>query len=263
VTFRNAFVLIGLLLLSNVYCQNKYIKIWGQVIDQENGAPVPYANVGLVNFSLGTSTNMEGYFELKVPLGGLTNQDSIKISSLGFKNEILPVSDDADQFLVIRLIGISYQIREVVILDVDPEKVLTEAFKRVKDNYSNKPYSANCFYRHYCKEDEKYGRLIEAAYDYYDAFGHEKLFRSPDEKLEFKVHQLRRSYDFTDNSYAHVPIAINESLRRDVISYNGVLSRFRGKKLKKPNKQFIYRFEGLTSYDGEPVYEISYTKERK
>lgn len=66
--------------------QTELNKVKGQVTDA-NGSPVPYANVLVVNSSVGTSTDFEGRFDLSLPAGAT----SVTVSSVGYNTQTLAI----------------------------------------------------------------------------------------------------------------------------------------------------------------------------
>ena len=44
--------------------------IQGKLLEQSSRNPIPYANIGIVNTSVGTISNADGSFSITVPAGG-------------------------------------------------------------------------------------------------------------------------------------------------------------------------------------------------
>lgn len=78
--------------LTNVFSQEKTIR--GSVLDNLK-KPIPYANVGVLNKPIGTVTNNEGEFTLKINDSLIL--DTLKISSLGFKSKELIIKNLLDK----------------------------------------------------------------------------------------------------------------------------------------------------------------------
>ena len=64
--------------------------ISGQVLDQSTQAPVPYASLGVLHQPIGTVADGQGRFSLAVPAA--YNQDSLRVSLLGYAPLTLPVA---------------------------------------------------------------------------------------------------------------------------------------------------------------------------
>ena len=58
-------------------------EIMGIVLDNENDAPLPYVNIGILNKEIGTVTDTNGKFTLS--LNEELENDTIRISSIGYK----------------------------------------------------------------------------------------------------------------------------------------------------------------------------------
>jgi len=80
---RNLFVLlIGLFISVNLIAD---FLIKGQIVSSEN-IPIPYANINIENMSVGTVSNLDGYFDIKVPdVDSLT----IIISYIGYESKVI------------------------------------------------------------------------------------------------------------------------------------------------------------------------------
>lgn len=75
--------------------ENKHINLTGKVIDEKTGLPVNYATIQVVNTTIGTIADIEGYFELII---NKSNQnDTLTISSLGYETVYLTAALLADK----------------------------------------------------------------------------------------------------------------------------------------------------------------------
>ena len=69
--------------------QTELNKVKGRVTDQQ-GNPIPFANVLVVNSSVGTSTDFEGRFDLSLPAGAT----SVTVSSVGYDTQTLGIYEN-------------------------------------------------------------------------------------------------------------------------------------------------------------------------
>ena len=89
---------------------------WGQQVIKGNirggkcGAGVPFANVGIVGKGVGTVANEQGAYQLAY--SAATANDTVRISSLGFRSRLLPVRALAAQPDV-ELVAEAVALREV------------------------------------------------------------------------------------------------------------------------------------------------------
>ena len=70
--------------------QQSYKEYKGKVLDSNTNKPLIFADVTVISTNIGTITNKEGKFSLKVPEDYLNN--NISISYLGYETKILPLS---------------------------------------------------------------------------------------------------------------------------------------------------------------------------
>jgi len=133
--------------------------------------------------------NMEGVFILKIPQQSL--QDSILISSIGYKNLILGVDQFKAKGNVIKLEEASILLDEIRVLNRDGRELLVSALNKTRDNYSIQPTMVRAFYRESTRRNQKYVVVSEAVLDAYKA-PYSSLF----EKDRISILKARKSSDF-------------------------------------------------------------------
>lgn len=248
-----------LLVINTAVGQSKLIE--GKIIDTDTGLPIPFASIGLIGTSKGTSSNLNGQFSLSVQ-----GTFSIRISCLGY--ETLELNNlPPNQLVLVSLKPSATQLKEIVILNrkVNARKVVRRAFAAISSNFNTEPFIERFFYRHYCKDDSVYGRLIEASVDVWKRKGYRGVQNSAGDKEEIRVTQLRRSFDKTQSAQGHVPIAVKSILEADIAGYQTALQREHlsyysdVSNLKTDMDKYAFTFEGITTYDGKEVYEIAYS----
>lgn len=246
--------LMGSLILCPAYVHAQPLLLSGKIIDQQQGRPIAYGTVRIEGQPYGAVSNVEGEFELRVPEQGVTTEPILVFSAMGYANYRTRLSEVATaERLVIPMQEKSFALSEVFIFgtSLSAAEMVQEAFARIPENYPLKPYLLHTFYRHYCQEDDDYGRLIEAAVDLYDDKGYKRMRKGPDDKMQIRVRQLRRSYDFTSvSARAHAPISVWMTLESDYASYKNALSRDGG------GDKFSYQFTDTTFFDDQVVYVI-------
>lgn len=246
--------------LSTLLAHSQPKVVEGKIVDGETNLPIPFASIGLMGTSKGTSSNLNGQFSLSV-----TTTFSIRISCLGYetlvKNDLSP-----DELILIKLKPSATQLKSLVVFSkkVNARRVVQRAFNSVDENFNTQPFFQRFFYRHYCKDDSVYGRLIEASVDVWKRKGYKATQAAAGITDEIRVTQLRRSFDNTTTAQGHVPIAIKSILQADLVGYQPTmrseqLSFFSEvNNLRTDMDNYTFAFEGLTNYDGKEVYEISY-----
>ena len=78
--YRIIHAILLLILLSGLAHGQKTIV--GKVLNKTTHAPIPFANIGVVNSNVGTISNMDGSFSILLPQR--LSHDSLYFTSLGF-----------------------------------------------------------------------------------------------------------------------------------------------------------------------------------
>ena len=78
----------------HAYAQNK---LTGVVIDDNDHKPVPYVSIGVTSTPNGTVSNDVGAFSITLD-NKVTNNDTLKFSSIGYRSEAFLISDLKERF---------------------------------------------------------------------------------------------------------------------------------------------------------------------
>ncbi len=234
----------------------------GRITDKETGKPVPFASIGVVGTSRGTTSNTEGEFSLL-----LNEPFTVRITCVGY--ESVTISSMRELATVV-LIPEVRQLSEIYIStkQVNARRVVQKAFASVADNYPAAGYLQKFFYRHYCKDDSVYGRLIEASVEVWKHQGYKSMRRTSGDREEIRVTQLRRSLDNTAIAQSHTPISVGNVLQADLAGYQTAEKsehiRFFAEagNLKTDPELYQFSFDGYTMYDGQEVYMIAYASKK-
>ena len=227
-------------------------------MDKESGEPVPFASIAIVGTSRGTSSNLQGQFSISV-----TEPFSLMVSCIGYESQRV---SSLEALKRIQLMPMATKLDAIVISNkrIQPKKIVLKAFSRIKGNYNPHPFMQQFFYRHYCKDDSVYGRLIEASVDVWKSRGYRSPQHGAGENEEIRITQLRRSADKTQRAQGHEPISVDDILETDLIGYQTAAPSERMSFYSNVNnlemdlESYTFDFNGIVSYDGEEVYEISY-----
>lgn len=137
----------------------KYFFLTGKIIDKKKEEPIPYASVSLFNKPIGTISNVDGDFLLKIHPDNIF--DTLVISCMGYAQIIIQANKILDED-VIAMEPVSIQIKEVKVSATTPEQLLDNIRKNITSNYSDASKLMTAFYRETLKEDEKYINIAEA-----------------------------------------------------------------------------------------------------
>ena len=139
--------------------ENDKVIVKGRVTGRK-GQVIPFATIYIQNKSLGTISNAEGVFKFVLP-SRFTN-DTLTITSLGYKNKQISPDQYLTNELEVKLEVENYVIRDVIVRPVNPVDIVKGSFNARGKNYATKPTVMNAFFRESSKQDENYISLSEA-----------------------------------------------------------------------------------------------------
>ena len=219
----------------------------GKVIDALTKKPIVFANVYLLNSSIGTITNSDGDFILKVPAS--ETDKTVGVSFIGYHNVELKLSAFNPEDNVIKLEPSSVQIKEVIIRTSDPTELLQMAMRRINENYKVSPEMLIAFYRETIKQNRSYVAVSEAVLDVYKA-----PYDNDFDVDRVKIFKGRKSQDVKkmDTLIFKLQGGPRTSFLLDVVKNPGALL----------SSDFIdyyqFTFSGFVSIDGRDNYVIEF-----
>lgn len=136
-----------------------YFFLSGKILDRRKENPIPFASVSLKGKPIGTITNADGEFLLKLHPDFIN--DTLILSNMGYAQVIIQANRllDEDIFL---MDPISIRIREVKVTATSPAKLLENIRANIQNNYSEYPKLMEAFYRESVKQDGSYINVSEA-----------------------------------------------------------------------------------------------------
>lgn len=144
------------------------LTITGTVRDKESKRALENVSVTLTGSSIGTVTNADGLFSLKIPHRDSTPQ--LECSHLGYLNTRLTpsVPTDANQLnLTIWMTPTVKQLDEVVVYGGNARQIVEEALRKIPQNYAPTESMVNAFYRETVQKGHRYIGISEAMMDVY------------------------------------------------------------------------------------------------
>lgn len=161
----------------------------GIVLDKKTRNPLPYANVFIVNRSIGTVANTAGAFVLK--LTDALPDDTLGISHIGYSLYRIPLVDLDTGYLTIRLSSGQVQIDGIVVRPYDPIYIITKAMESIPENYEHNPSVLTAFFRESTKQNDDNISLSEAIiYIYKESYTSQR----PD---QVKIYKGRKGNNIT------------------------------------------------------------------
>ncbi|MCG2431971.1 carboxypeptidase-like regulatory domain-containing protein [Aequorivita xiaoshiensis] len=167
----------------------------GKVADFLTFQPIESASVYIKNTTIGTISNSDGNFALKVPKEHLN--DTLVISSIGYKSYNVVIEsfeNGSDIFLEEDVASLD----EVVIV-ADPRPttgngIVQKAIERLPANLPEQAYLQKGFLRHKERNKKEYKWLIESAITLYDS----SYAAGAKDFIKINVDETRKSYDLRD-----------------------------------------------------------------
>ncbi|MFO8021183.1 MAG: carboxypeptidase-like regulatory domain-containing protein [Perlabentimonas sp.] len=169
-TIRKMSLLTMLIIfLSPAMAQNgsSFTTISGKLKDAKTNEDLFFAYVTVPDSHIGTVTNSEGYFTLKI--NNNLNPTEIEFSHLGYKDKRVPISNLMGNNVEVALEPSSISIDGITVRPADPRKLVSDAFKKVNENYSKQANMLTGFYRETIKQRWRYISISEAVLDIYKA----------------------------------------------------------------------------------------------
>lgn len=241
-----------LLILGFAALAQDVILITGKVIDKKTKQAIPFVNVGVTNTYIGAATNMDGFYELKIP--AKHKNKTIEISAVGYSTVKQPVVIAAKaKTLNVALAPMAFEVGEVEILAQSRLQYtrVKKAVENIAQNYLQTPFNYDVYYRGELKSGGSVLRLREAAVRLYDNKG----YKRGDAYQVFK----ERGYDFLEvrKNFENQTLAdgstyLDELLEMDIVRVRGNvlnLNQIDDCKLS---------LHGETEYEGDKVWVIAY-----
>ena len=252
------FVLLGILLLGSAVVipsraqeadfdlDNSGITITGTVRDRETRRRMENVTVTLVGTSIGTVTNADGVFSLKIS-GSLTSRN-LEFSHIGYQNTsmLIPATSEKTAFssdsnpnstsstkqtdtqifsanhtVTIWMTPTARQLDEALIFGADARQLVEEALRNIPENYPHTNNQLQSFYRETVQKGQRYISVSEAMMDVYKT---PYLRRDPD-RDRVRLTKARRlmSQKASDTLAVKVEGGPTQSLYLDIVKNPDIL----------------------------------------
>jgi hypothetical protein len=174
-TLFNSVLRIGILIIfmsasGSVYAQNgdnSYVTVTGVLKDAKTGDKIIYANVSVPGTGVGTVSNSDGEFTLKVNKS--LNADVFEISHLSYATKRFKISESLDKEKTFFLEPQMLMLNTITIVPTDARTIVQTALSNIRKNYSEVPNMMTGFYRETIRQRREYVSISEAVVDIYKA----------------------------------------------------------------------------------------------
>ena len=229
----------------------KYTSYTRRVLQKDTKIPVVFANIQIIGTNIGTVTNSDGDFIIKIPKNGDDKQ--LIINHLGFKKSVVDVKELTKKRNVIYLEMASIPIQEITIRTDDPLDLLYAAMRQRSANYSMDPVMLTSFYRETIQQNRNYVAVAEAVIDIYKA-----PYLSSVDRDRSRIFKGRKSQDVKkmDTIYFKLQGGPYSALMLDVVKNPGEILSYEFFEF------YDYEFDGISYIQDRMAYVISFKQKR-
>jgi hypothetical protein len=162
--------------ISPLAAQNgeSFYTVSGVVKDAQTRKTLGYVNVSVPGTNIGTITNSEGEFALKIKTA--LNVKEVEFSHLAYKNSRIPVNGTSFE-TVVSLIPNPRMLKEVIIRPEIPRQLIEQAIDKIPVNYSKTADLFSGFYRETAQKGKRYIQVSEAVVNLYKDGYERSLFK--------------------------------------------------------------------------------------
>lgn len=137
-------ILSGVIPLAAQDNVEKYTIVSGVIKDKSNKKKLEHVNVSIPESNIGTITNTDGEFSLKIPES--IQAKDIEVSHIGYLNARIPLKGESLTEQTIWLSPYANLLSEILVRARDPRSIVEEALRKIPANYSPKSNMLKGFY---------------------------------------------------------------------------------------------------------------------
>ncbi|MBN1791582.1 MAG: carboxypeptidase-like regulatory domain-containing protein [Bacteroidales bacterium] len=225
-----------------------YFEIRGRVLDRNDRQPLPYSSIYLNGKAIGTVSNNDGEFVLK--LSSRFIYDTVNISCIGYKNITSPVASlintNRDYLLKTDVVS----IQEVVIRKVSPVLLLQSATEKIRENYPQRPSVLTSFYRETVQQGNRFMMVSEAVLENFKSGYHGTGIAD-----QLKILKGRKNEDISseDTIVLKLKAGLNTMLMLDVVM--NMPDFLTG----ESTAEYNYRLSDIVIDNGQDNYAIEFS----
>lgn len=259
-------------------------KISGHVVDKNTQSGIPFATVHIEGTSIGTCTNLEGKFQLKLPLE--YPEEMLLVSSMGYESALLNVREVINESVSVQLEPSLIELETVVVRPITEVDYILRAVGKFERNYA-KDFSSNIYFRQYGSDN---GNLIQFSEGYmqvhFEDFLNDTseisqrllLYDATDQldAMEFRKMKREKKLEKAKRKAAKQQIALDEDSVKSkagkvgigLISPDLMMDQDPVRQVEffldsSHLKHFEYQFENDLTYQGRRVTVISFKSRNK
>lgn len=143
-----------------------FYTISGTVKNKATRKAIEHAHVSAVGTNIGTITNEDGEFTLKI--NNALDVKEVRLSSIGYHNALITVKRGGQSGETYFLTPESFLLSEVQVFSWrNPRDLVRTAIEKIEDNYAMQPNMLTGFYRETIQKRRKYINISEAVIEVY------------------------------------------------------------------------------------------------
>lgn len=170
ILFRIGILIIFMSCYGAAYSQNEsdsYLTVTGQLKDAKTGEKIIYATITVPNTGIGTVSNSDGEFLLKINKG--VNAENFEVSHLSYATTTFKISESLGKNKTFYLEPQLIMLKEISVVPKDARGIVEMALRNIKKNYSESPNMMTGFYRESIRQRRDFISISEAVVDIYKA----------------------------------------------------------------------------------------------
>jgi hypothetical protein len=170
ILFRVGILVIFMSCYGAAYSQissDAYVTVTGQLKDAKTGEKIIYATITVPNTGIGTVSNSDGEFILKI--NKVIDAEYFEVSHLSYATTTFKVSESIGKNKTFYLEPQLIMLKEISVVPKDARGIVETALRNIKKNYSETPNMMTGFYRESIRQRRDYLSISEAVVDIYKA----------------------------------------------------------------------------------------------
>ena len=225
---------------------DSYYAITGVAKDASTQQKIVFASVSVPGTDIGTVTNSEGEFILKVKKS--LNAQFFEISHLGYINKKFEINSSLGNNKVFNLEQHIFPLEGLTVRPKDPEDLVRMALRNTKLNYSEKPNMMTGFYRETIKQGREYLSISEAVVDI------SKASYTNMQNDQVKIFRGRKGGNVkkADTLMIKLQGGPNVALLLDIVKNNDMIISL------DSLDNYSFEVTSIVNIDGKPNYVISF-----
>lgn len=221
-------------------------RVTGKVIDSLTKQPLPFASIAIKNISAGTIANEQGFFKLAIH--DTIKNPQITVSYIGYNNVTFTKTNFTTDTTILLSQGF-VPINEIIIRNNTGLYIVKKAIDNIKNNYYNKQYNFNTFYREAIKTNKTYKTYTEAL-----LYGYKPQNNYETTKARF-VLNTGRIFNSTQNNDT---LLIKLSGGIDACNQLDIVNTLPDFFNKNSETRYSYKNTDIIVWDNQLVYVVSF-----